>query len=464
MNFSIDILEVDLSQFSQAIAELIQQIKDANEHDSKLTQAIDTLAGFSCVDWLEAQPHFPKFYWQSRDTREEVVALGKVHAFSDPAPAYTILADGQRVWGGRAFQSSEDDGLPSSLFFLPQIELVRFDDQWSISVNLDNNKSTIISALKQLCCDYLELPSISTNIQSISHIPEQSDWNDQIEDVLDKIKQDQFKKVVLARKSIVQLDGQLSPAQLLKASVAHNHHSFHFLFALDASQSFVGSTPERLYSRNGQELETEALAGTIGRGKTARKDLDLANWLAQDKKNLCENQYVVDDIVARLEPHSTAIEAQNEARLIRLRKVQHLKREIRASLKSGVNGVQLLSALQPTAAVAGLPREEAMKYILQHQPFSRGWYSGSIGYISHHKAEFCVAIRSALVNGDQVNLYAGAGIVEGSQAEYEWQELDKKMSTLLCLLKDRQPQDDSMQDEAMSASSNQNSASFGVAS
>ncbi len=117
VNFSIDILEVDLSQFSQAIAELIQQIKDANEHDSKLTQAIDTLAGFSCVDWLEAQPHFPKFYWQSRDTREEVVALGKVHAFSDPAPAYTILADGQRVWGGRAFQSSEDDGLPSSLFF-----------------------------------------------------------------------------------------------------------------------------------------------------------------------------------------------------------------------------------------------------------------------------------------------------------------------------------------------------------
>lgn len=427
-----------MSLFSQAIVELAQRVKNAEEQDIRITQPIANAPVSSCIDWLEAQPHFPKFYWQSRDTREEVVALGKVHTFSDPAPAYTILSDDQRVWGGKAFQTSEYTDT-QSYFFLPQIELVRFDKQWSVSVNLADDKDQILAALEKLIVDVQPLAPISVEIKQITHTPDKPGWKAQVEDVLTHIEQDKFKKVVLARKSRVRLDSAISSAQLLKASLSKNHHSFHFLFALNKEQSFIGSTPERLYSRVGLELETEALAGTIGRGETAQKDLDLANWLAQDKKNLKENQYVVDDIIDRLTPHAESIEAQDEARLIRLTKVQHLKREIRAHLKAGVNGVQLLAALQPTAAVAGLPREEAMQYILQNQPFSRGWYSGSIGYISHRKAEFCVALRSALVRGENVDLYAGAGIVTGSEAEYEWQELDNKMSTLLCLIQGNWP-------------------------
>lgn len=248
-----------------------------------------------------------------------------------------------------------------------------------------------------------------------------------------------LKKVVLARRSTVQLDNTLSAAQLLKASYLNNHHSFHFLLSLDSKHSFMGSTPERLYSRVGHELHTEALAGTIGRGNNATHDMELANWLSQDSKNLNENQYVVDDIVERLSPHSEMVEVETEPRLVRLRKVQHLKRNIHASLKTGTNGVQLLSALQPTAAVAGLPRKESMQFILDNEPFARGWYAGSMGYISHERAEFCVAIRSALVLGDQVQLFAGAGIVPGSVAEHEWAELDKKMSTLLTLISDHPP-------------------------
>lgn len=161
--------------------------------------------------------------------------------------------------------------------------------------------------------------------------------------------------------------------------------------------------------------------------------------MTHDKKNIVENQYVVDDIVDRLTPFTDEIELQNNAKLIRLRKVQHLKREIHARLKKGINGVQLLAALQPTAAVAGLPREEAINYIQENEPFSRGWYSGSMGYISHQKAEFCVAIRSALVSGDELHLFSGAGIVKGSQADVEWLELDKKMATLLSLLEENRP-------------------------
>ncbi|CAH8185890.1 isochorismate synthase [Vibrio aestuarianus] len=430
-----------MSHFHQAIALLIEQINDAKDDDVRFVQNLQEAPLFASIDWLEAQPIFPKFYWQSRDTREEVVALGQLYTFSEPEPAYTILGAEQRVWGGRSFDGNTDKNkrCMSSFFFLPQIELIRFDEQWSIAVNVTAERHRTLAALSKLQMDVSPLRSISSHIECIKHEPNENQWQQLVDQVLDGIEANAFKKVVLARKTTLNLDSPLSAAQLLKASSTQNHHSFHFLLALDQKHSFMGSTPERLYARQGNELYTEALAGTIGRGMNASQDMELANWLSQDSKNLNENQYVVDDIVERLTPHSECVEVEQEARLVRLRKVQHLKRSIHAQLKKGINGVQLLSALQPTAAVAGLPRKEAMDFILAHEPFARGWYAGSVGYISHQKAEFCVAIRSALLVDKQVQLFAGAGIVPGSVAEYEWQELDKKMSTLLSLISDHLP-------------------------
>ncbi len=429
-----------MSEFHQAVKRIIERVQHTEGNQVRLVEPLSEKPNFAFIDWLDAQPLFPKFYWQSRDTREEVVALGQLHSFVEPGPAYTILGEGQRVWGGRSFDGQHEKS-PLHAFFLllPQIELIRFDQQWSLAVNLTEDKARTLAGLRKLICDVAALPPISSHIRSIVHTPVKSEWDALVHKVLTGIENDEFKKVVLARRSTVQLDNRLSAAQLLKASYLNNHHSFHFLLSLDSKHSFMGSTPERLYSRVGHELHTEALAGTIGRGDNATHDMELANWLSQDSKNLNENQYVVDDIVERLSPHSEMVEVETEPRLVRLRKVQHLKRNIHASLKTGTNGVQLLSALQPTAAVAGLPRKESMQFILDNEPFARGWYAGSMGYISHERAEFCVAIRSALVLGDQVQLFAGAGIVPGSVAEHEWAELDKKMSTLLTLISDHPP-------------------------
>jgi len=430
-----------LSQFYQAVKKIIERVHQTGDTQTRFVEPLSEKPNFAFIDWLEAQPLFPKFYWQSRDTREEVVALGQLHSFVEPGPAYTILGEGQRVWGGRSFDNQHEKSRRSmpSFFFLPQIELVRFDQQWSLAVNISEDKTRTLAGLEKLVCDVPSLAPISSPIRSIEHLPTQPQWNALVKKVLTGIDNDEFKKVVLARKSTVKLDSTFSAAQLLKASYLKNHHSFHFLLSLDSEQSFIGSTPERLYSRVGHALHTEALAGTIGRGNNATQDLELANWLSQDAKNLNENQYVVDDIIDRLSPHSERVEVEKEPRLVRLRKVQHLKRSINAELKPGINGVQLLATLQPTAAVAGLPRTESMQFILNNEPFARGWYAGSMGYISHERAEFCVAIRSALVLNDQLQLFAGAGIVPGSIAEHEWAELDKKMSTLLSLISDLPP-------------------------
>ncbi|MFA0085219.1 isochorismate synthase [Vibrio sp. 10N.286.49.C2] len=430
-----------MSHLKQAIVQLLEKLKNVPSGIKRLEQPLGGNPKTPTIDWLDAQPHYPKFYWQSRDTREEVVALGQLHTFSEPAPAYAILGRDQRVWGGRSFDGHTEKNrrCMSAFFFLPQIELIRFDTGWRLAVNIGMAKETSILALQRLIATPQELAPLASSVMAVTHTPNESQWRDLVDDVLQGIEDDKFKKVVLARKTSIDLQTPISPAQLLKASYLKNHHSFHFLMALSPSHSFVGSTPERLYRRRGQELETEALAGTIGRGGNASLDMKLSNWLTQDAKNINENQYVVDDILQSLAPHSRSVEVEEELRLVRLRKVQHLKRNIHARLDSGINGVQLLQALQPTAAVAGLPRQAAMQYIEQHEPFARGWYAGSVGYLSHESAEFCVAIRSALLVNDQMQLFAGAGIVPGSVAEHEWQELDKKMSTLLSLISEHPP-------------------------
>ncbi|XUK74539.1 chorismate-binding protein [Erwinia rhapontici] len=95
---------------------------------------------------------------------------------------------------------------------------------------------------------------------------------------------------------------------------------------------------------------------------------------------------------------------------------------------------QCVDRLQPTAAVAGVPRAAAQAFIRQQEPFSRGWYSGSVGYLSQSHSEFAVVLRCAQVSGAQVRLYAGAGIVSGSEPEREWEEIERKAATLGTLL------------------------------
>ncbi|MGS0727342.1 chorismate-binding protein, partial [Shewanella sp. 0m-11] len=102
--------------------------------------------------------------------------------------------------------------------------------------------------------------------------------------------------------------------------------------------------------------------------------------------------------------------------------------------KPGVNDFQLIQALHPTPAVGGLPKESAMNFIRQQEGYVRGWYAGACGYFNKHESEFAVAIRSALIEPGRINLFAGAGIVAGSEADKEWTELENKLTTILSIL------------------------------
>jgi menaquinone-specific isochorismate synthase len=193
---------------------------------------------------------------------------------------------------------------------------------------------------------------------------------------------------------------------------------------------FLGGTPELLLSRNGKNIYSEAVAGTRRAGGEERaggREVDAPNWSAKDRREI---DIVRSAITDGLSAFCTRVECPTEPEIHRAGKIEHLRFPISGSLKADSSIADLVVALSPTPAVCGMPSEIAMSLIRELERFDRGWYAGPVGWISKDSAEFAVAIRSALVSQKTVHLYSGAGIVQGSEARSEWDELDAKIATL----------------------------------
>lgn len=382
--------------------------------------------------WLAAQPTFPQFYWHHRDGHEEAVACGALRLFTQPEQAQAFLKahEGARVWGLNAF-----DG--TAHLFLPRLEILTREGETQLMLNLFSESSLrddAIVAERWLENSVVARPMtpLKAKVRKVQHQPERAGWETMLHEALKAIDRQQMEKVVLARSTLLTLDGPLFAPAMMEASRRVNHRCYHYMLRFDADSAFLGSSPERLYLRKGRQLLTEALAGTVANHPEHQQAQALAQWLLQDGKNRRENLLVVDDICQRLQGGANAVDVL-PPEVVRLRKVQHLRRRIEGRLKRE-DDADCLHRLQPTAAVAGLPRQAAREFILQHEPFSRRWYAGSAGYLSASRSEFCVSLRCAQLDGDRLRLYAGAGIVSGSDAAEEWLEIENKAAGLLTLL------------------------------
>ncbi|ANJ94918.1 isochorismate synthase MenF [Serratia plymuthica] len=384
------------------------------------------------LEWLAAQPAFPQFYWRHRDGHEEAAACGELRLFTQAQEAQAFIGAyrGARIWGLNAF-----DG--AAHLFLPRLEILSREGETQLTLNLFSESSLRDDA--DAAGRWLEkvvaarpIAPLKADVGKVQHQPERAGWEIMLHEALKAIDRQQMEKVVLARSTLLTLDGPLSAPAMMDASRRVNHRCYHFMLRFDAHSAFLGSSPERLYRRNGLQLLTEALAGTVANHPDQQRAQALAQWLQNDAKNRHENLLVVDDICQRLQGGAGSLDVL-PPEVVRLRKVQHLRRRIEGLLNRS-DDADCLQRLQPTAAVAGLPRQAAREFILQHEPFSRGWYAGSAGYLSSSLSEFCVALRCAQLEEKELRLYAGAGIVAGSDAAEEWQEVENKAAGLLTLL------------------------------
>jgi len=245
------------------------------------------------------------------------------------------------------------------------------------------------------------------------------------------ISDSHLNKIVLARKSVFDFDVELRSDALLKHLKDRTPDCFHFCFQPSEDTAFLGATPERLYKRQQQNIQSEAIAGTRPRGGNDREDTELEGQLLNSAKDALEHKYVVDAVRHALDPYCSSVRCDKTSSLRKLKGSQHLLTGFEGELREGVCDHQILASLHPTPAVAGCPTEQAVHTIKQLEPFDRGWYTGPVGYVSHDTAEFVVAIRCGLINKNQLSLYAGAGIVDGSRCEDEWNEIENKISNFI---------------------------------
>jgi menaquinone-specific isochorismate synthase len=260
---------------------------------------------------------------------------------------------------------------------------------------------------------------------------EAGDFRTAVNGGLAAIASGDVKKIVLARVQEMRAGGPLHPLRLLNGLRERFPECYSFSVANGCGQSFIGASPERLVRVSKGVLETEALAGSARRGASASEDAALGAALLSSEKDLREQRHVLDSIVRRLAPLGLTLTFPEAPSLRKLANVQHLHTPVSATLPAGVHLLDALARLHPTPAVGGSPREEAVARIRDLEGFPRGLYAGAIGWMnSRGGGEFLVGIRSALVDGNTARLYAGAGIVAGSDPEKEFAETELKFRAM----------------------------------
>jgi len=256
-------------------------------------------------------------------------------------------------------------------------------------------------------------------------------YENAVRSAVERIGAGEFQKIVLARVKDLQADEPLHPMQALHRLRQRFEQCYAFSLANGAGQSFIGASPERLLRVHGGLLKTEALAGSAPRGATPEEDLTLGEALLRNDKQRHEQRLVLDAIVRRLAPLGLQLEFDNVPQLRRLDNVQHLHTPVRAALPVGVRALDVLSRLHPTPAVGGVPQAAACAGIRAIENFPRGLYAGALGWVdSRGNAEFFVGLRSALIDGHNARLYAGAGIVAASVPEEELAETNLKFAAM----------------------------------
>ena len=240
-------------------------------------------------------------------------------------------------------------------------------------------------------------------------------------------------KVVLARRLDVDHRPELGP---FLAALRHIHNrSSVFAFGRRDGSVFCGATPELLARVDGVKVSTLALAGTAPRGSSPGEDTLAADSLRNDPKELEEHRYVRSDISRRLKAGGFAVEPRAPTYVMKLPGIQHLATPVSAVAPVGTNVLDVVGALHPTPAVAGVPRDRALEWISDHEPLERGWFAGPVGFCDlAGNGEFHVALRSCLIEDEGTRLFAGAGVVGVSSPEQELDETNLKLDAVLSSL------------------------------
>ena len=253
-------------------------------------------------------------------------------------------------------------------------------------------------------------------------------WRNQVAAAIAAIKSDQLEKVVLARDLSAHSTTEIDARQLIKR--LEIEYPSTWLFLVDG---LVGATPELLVRLNKSLVTSRVLAGTIRKTGDEDRDLALAASLAKSSKDLEEHEYAVRSVADALAPFCTSTNVPESPFVLHLSNVMHLATDVTGVLNDSAKPADiftLIAELHPSAAVCGTPTDTAKKLIKELEEMNRGRYAGPVGWIdAHGDGEIAIALRCGLLsdNNKSIQIFAGCGIVAGSDPEKEFAESQAKL-------------------------------------
>ena len=450
------------SQIEKELNQVLSTQKKVLNQDIQIvsfSQKIDIIDPLAILKIVALKPHF---YWESPSKKEAIVGYGitkkitinseerfiKAQQFIQSCLTQTIRTGdyhltgaGPRFWCSFSFSAAAatDAPFPAATVFLPRIQIVRQEQSCVLVANVAINKLNTKSVLEQI---RQEIQTINlSNCKAVESASQPIRLEAQLEagvlfksavaSALKSIQKKELSKIVIAHATDV---FSATPFNIINSlNNLRQRHSDCYIFSTSNGKghTFIGASPERLISIQNQRLVTDALAGSAPRGKTASEDASFASRLLNSQKEQREHQAVAQFIIQRLR-QLDLMPQRSPRQLLQLSNIQHLWTQIYTQLPAHVNPLDIVARLHPTPAVAGVPTQRACEQICRYETFDRGLYAAPLGWIDYQgNSHFIVGIRSALIKGNHARLYAGAGIVAGSDPDKEFAEVQLKLQSLL---------------------------------
>lgn len=256
-----------------------------------------------------------------------------------------------------------------------------------------------------------------------------AEWQLRVAKAIDEIEKSELEKVVLARDLIVNSHRPIDARKILRNLSAEYPSTW--VFAVDG---LVGATPELLLRLSRGMVTSRVLAGTISKTGNDEKDLALAASLARSSKDLEEHEYAVRSVADALDPFCTSTNVPESPFVLHLANVMHLATDVTGALIESMKNVDaftILEKLHPSAAVCGTPTNIASKLIKRIEGMSRGRYAGPVGWLdARGDGELGIALRCGQIKDNEIQIYAGCGIVAGSNPEKELTESNAKFAPM----------------------------------
>jgi menaquinone-specific isochorismate synthase len=251
-------------------------------------------------------------------------------------------------------------------------------------------------------------------------------WKSRVATAVTRIQNGELDKVVLARDITVSSSKSIDPRAILQRLAAEYPTTWKYSIS-----GLVGATPELLLRLSRGMITSRVLAGTISKTGDAS--------LARSSKDLAEHEYAVRSVADAIEPFCSSTNVPESPFVLHLANVMHLATDVTGALVetlAHIDAFTILEQLHPSAAVCGTPRPKAAALIQEIEGMSRGRYAGPVGWIdAAGDGELGIALRCGQINGDTIRIFAGCGIVDGSDPEVELAETYAKFTPMRSALK-----------------------------